>query len=156
MSTNTQTTPKINTSKGSRRQSFLAAAGLVAKSLTEIVDLPGLREPSRAARDIVVALKAPKKNDEKTQELKDRIDEILAKIKPLASGGEHDMPAKSDPELHIVIGKLDRIKAELIKIESRSYATRLARQQDIEQFLNEKERELHIVIQDLSCRPDSY
>ncbi|KAG8704108.1 hypothetical protein FRC11_010200 [Ceratobasidium sp. 423] len=102
MATNVQATP--NASKGSRRRSFWGVAGLVAKSLTEAVDLPGLREPVRAARDIATALKAPKANDKKAQELIDRIKGILAQIKPVAEGIESDELEKSHLGLYTVIG----------------------------------------------------
>ncbi|KEP52309.1 hypothetical protein V565_047580 [Rhizoctonia solani 123E] len=147
MSTNVQ--PTLNNPKNSRRRSFLGATGLVAKSLTKVVDLPGLREPVRAAQDIATALKAPKNNDANAQELIDRIEDILAQIKPSFGGTEYEELKKYRPGLFVAIGKLEAIKLELLDIKSKNYATKLARQQDIEQFLNKKEHELHRAIQDL-------
>ncbi|KAL5640686.1 hypothetical protein ACGC1H_001239 [Rhizoctonia solani] len=147
MSTNVQ--PTLNTLKSSRRRSFLGATGLVAKSLTKVVDLPGLREPVRAAQDIATALKAPKNNDTKAQELIDRIEDILAQTKPSPGGTEYEELKKYRPGLFVAIGKLEAIKVEFLDTKSKNRRTKLARQQEIEQFLNKKEHELHMAIQDL-------
>ncbi|CAE6479453.1 unnamed protein product [Rhizoctonia solani] len=140
----------LNISKGSRRRSFLGAAGLVVKPLAEAIGLPGLREPVRAARDIATALKAPKKNDEKAQELIDRIEDILTQIKPLAGGIGCD---QYYPVIHMAIGKLEEIKIELANLKSQNYTIRFSRQGDIEQLLSRKEHELQVAIQDICTAP---
>ncbi|CUA73633.1 hypothetical protein RSOLAG22IIIB_01173 [Rhizoctonia solani] len=142
MSTNVQNAS--NTPKNSRRRVFLGAAGLVVKSLTKAVGLPSLREPVRAAQDIAAALKAPKINDAKAQELIDRIEDILAQIKPTVKGIDYEQLKKNQPGLHMAIEKIEGIKAELSDIKSKTRAAKLARQQDIERFLMKKEHELQV------------
>ncbi|CUA67946.1 hypothetical protein RSOLAG22IIIB_13581 [Rhizoctonia solani] len=149
MSTNVQNAS--NTPKNSRRRAFLGAAGLVANLLTKVVDLPGLREPVRTAHDIAATLKAPNINDAKAQELIDRIDGVLAQIKPTVGGMDHQDLKKNHPGLHMAIEKIEGIKAELSDIKSKSRVAKFARQQDIEQSLSRKEHELHMAIQDV-CR----
>ncbi|KAG8730116.1 hypothetical protein FRC11_007398 [Ceratobasidium sp. 423] len=154
MTTNVQTTP--NAPKGSRRRSFLGAAGFVAKSLAKVVDLPGLRESTRVARDVATALNAPTNNDVKAQELMNRIDDILGQIK--ASVGVEHADTKSEefkrryPGLRVVVGKLEGIKEELAKVRDKSYTAKLIRQEDIEQLLGNKEQELHAAIQNFCVR----
>ncbi|CAE7184226.1 unnamed protein product [Rhizoctonia solani] len=156
MTTSFQTTPGATKGTNSRRRSFFGAAGLVAKSLTEAIDLPGLREPIRTAQDIATALKphvlqAPKNNNVKAQELIDRIEDILAQIKRPAGAIEYESEElhKYNPGLHMIIRKLEGIKAELFEMKSKNYPTRLACQQEIEQLLSKKEYEVHTAIQDL-------
>ncbi|EUC67773.1 hypothetical protein RSOL_554440, partial [Rhizoctonia solani AG-3 Rhs1AP] len=150
MSTNVQ--PTLNTPKNSRRRSFLGATGLVAKSLTKVVDLPGLREPVRAAQDIATALKAPKNNDAKAQELMGRIDDILRQIKFSNNAGHGELESEEwrnrYPEHCRAAEKLEEIKVALATVKARTYTAKLARQNDIEQFLSSKEQELQMVIQD--------
>ncbi|KAB5595184.1 hypothetical protein CTheo_1262 [Ceratobasidium theobromae] len=80
-----RTTPgPTNSNAVRRRRPLKAAAALVAKSATNLVDLPGLRDSVNAVQGIVQALQAPGQNDASAQELIDRVEEMMGPIVPLA------------------------------------------------------------------------
>ncbi|CUA76534.1 hypothetical protein RSOLAG22IIIB_12349 [Rhizoctonia solani] len=103
-----------------RRRPICAATELIAKSVVNLVDVPGLNDSVRTAREIVGALKPnilqePARNDLITQNLIDYIDEILL----CAQGGG----AEVDSEY---LEDLQQIHGAVVELKNKPYRTKLA------------------------------
>ncbi|KAG8688540.1 hypothetical protein FRC11_005251, partial [Ceratobasidium sp. 423] len=84
-----------------RRRRVFSPVALLATSVANLVDAPGLRQPARVARGVAVALQpdifqAPKHISAQAQQQIDRIDKTIASISPIAEQLGRDVHDPTD------------------------------------------------------------
>ncbi|KAG8757693.1 hypothetical protein FRC11_004334, partial [Ceratobasidium sp. 423] len=160
MASSTQVALAPNGTTGIRRRQFWGSGGLIAQGASGLVNVPGLKEAVLFAKEGAKALKrvyanqpdvlqAPKWNDEQARKQIGGLEGILARIDtPLVT--RPDSCSSASPS--IGQGELDEVellrrdmeahKMELEKALSGKYSSKLARQNDIAQFLAQKNEQI--------------
>ncbi|KAG8699618.1 hypothetical protein FRC11_013586, partial [Ceratobasidium sp. 423] len=125
-----------------RRRPIWGVGGLVARGVSGLVNVPGLKDAALFAKEGAKVLKAPKWNDEQARKHIDNIEGVLARVNATLATCPELHPSKSlsigqgEPdEVESFQREMEGYKAELEKALTEKYSIKLARQNDIAQFL---------------------
>ncbi|KDN47504.1 hypothetical protein RSAG8_03644, partial [Rhizoctonia solani AG-8 WAC10335] len=144
MATNAQAVVVPNNGAIIRRRPVWGAGGLLAQSVSGLVNVPGLKDVAFFAKEGAKALKAPKLNDVQTRKQICSIEELLARVGAQGSLYSPKSLSTVQEELDAVESfrrDLEDLKTELERALSDRYATKFARQHDIAQLLAHKDEQ---------------
>ncbi|CAE6420402.1 unnamed protein product [Rhizoctonia solani] len=152
MASNAQAVVVPNNGVIIRRRPVWGAGGLLAQSVSGLVNVPGLKDVAFFAKEGAKALKAPKLNDVQTRKqigsiegLLDRVDSVdaaLATSHDLDPPGFHSMAQTELDGVKSFQRNMMGFKSELERALGEKYSTKLARQSDIAQFLAQKNEQV--------------
>ncbi|CAE6536944.1 unnamed protein product [Rhizoctonia solani] len=138
-----------------RRRPIWGVGGLVARGVSGLVNIPGIKDAALFAKKGAKALKAPKWNDEQTRKQIDNLEGVLARVDTTLAAcpdlGRSKSFSTGRRELNEVESfrrEMEAHKVELEETLAEKYSTKLARQNDIAQSLAQKNEEVSSCIAD--------